>query len=353
MKPHLFLFGEEALSALDHTFESVFGPANCYILCDINTEEYCLPLVMECTFFKQAIVLPSLPAGEISKNPSACLAILEVLQDKGASRDDVLLCLGGGVICDIGGFVAAVYKRGMQLLSLPTSLMAMTDAAHGGKNGIDFKDTKNILGTFYTPQGIVVHTPFLDTLPESEFIAGMAEMFKHGLIASPDLWRALRDANNIYQAVRTCLNDSIQIKYRFVEADPLDRAERQALNYGHTAGHAIESYFLRHAPTPISHGQAIAAGMCIEAELSVIYHRLPEEQKDEICETMGRFFPGLKLPPEAFSELMGFMKHDKKGFWGIQRFTLLREIGNPVTGVACAEDAIHAAFSRYFEWNLG
>ncbi|HJW29110.1 MAG TPA: 3-dehydroquinate synthase family protein, partial [Saprospiraceae bacterium] len=244
---------EDRLDSMTDLLHDI-GYSNLFILADSNTHQHCVPLLPSPLLTHQAIIIP---AGESNKNLEQCQVIWDKLLQHGADRKSILVNVGGGMICDLGGFAASCFQRGIRFVHLPTSLLAMTDAAIGGKTGVDFKGYKNFIGSFRNPEFILIHRPFLNTLPEAEWMSGLAEIIKHAIIGSTYLWNLIDEAQNENDADwEAIIKESVEVKMKVVEADPEEQGERKILNFGHTVGHALESYYLTKG-SPISHGQAI------------------------------------------------------------------------------------------------
>ena len=227
--------GENSISKLDVSQYSKIG-----ILVDENTKEFCLPLLSE---IKKSVII-EIKSGEENKNIDSCNLIWEALTKNCFDRNSLLINLGGGVIGDMGGFCASTYKRGIEFIQIPTSLLAMVDASVGGKLGVDFNGLKNQVGLFSNPKSVIINPKFLETLPEDELRSGFAEVVKHALIVDKNLWNHLK--NNPFQDLywEEIIESSVQIKNKIVMSDPKEKGERKKLNFGHTFGHAIESYYL-------------------------------------------------------------------------------------------------------------
>lgn len=323
-----------------------------FVLCDENTHRFCWP-ILEDVLEKQGISydLHVEAAGEATKDWRVCLNIWEKLSEAKADRQTLLLNLGGGMVSDLGAFVASVYKRGIPFIHLPTSLLAMTDAAIGGKCGIDFMNYKNQLGLFAQAEAILIYPPFLKTLSTDERKSGFAEVLKHALIADADYWEELKKVNpENWQSMANNIEKSVLIKSRIVEEDPLEKGERKKLNFGHTVGHAIESYFMK-SGRPIPHGFAIAAGMYIESYLSVKYLNLPKEVFNEIAQSIQHFYAKIDFNESAIDEIVNFIQQDKKSEMGKSRFTLLRQIGSAEIDVEVSEMEVKTALLHYVSKN--
>lgn len=319
------------------------------LLCDENTARDCLP------HFKSVLPacaerLITVPAGEEHKGLDSCQRIWQALFDFGAGRRWCLINLGGGVIGDMGGFCAGTYKRGIDFIQVPTTLLSQVDASVGGKLGIDFYNLKNSIGLFRDPAAVWIDPAFLATLSERELRSGFAEVIKHALIADRAQWQQLRAVTEIRALdMASLIRDSVAIKQHIVTEDPYERGVRKALNFGHTIGHAIESYYL-HTPNRLLHGEAIAYGMVIEAWLSEQLAGLPLSEFKEIRDLILRQYGHRVVPEAAFAELIASMKQDKKNESADINFSFLPAIGQVEVNRTASIDQIHAAIQH---WNQG
>ena len=304
--------GENSLSKLDISTYSKVA-----ILVDENTKRDCLFKLPQ---IENALII-EIKSGEEYKNISTCNFIWEQLTINNFDRNSLLINLGGGVIGDMGGFCAATYKRGLEFIHIPTTLLAMVDASVGGKLGIDFKGFKNQIGLFNNPKAVLISSEFLETLAESELKSGFAEVVKHALISDNSLWLKLKNTPFTDLDWEDIIDTSVQIKNKIVLADPFEKGERKKLNFGHTLGHAIESYYLEKR-TPISHGEAVFMGMILETKIS----DLSETEKNEIKNYVLSNF-SLPYTPKK-SNLHKFLLNDKKNQNEKINFTLLSGIGN-------------------------
>lgn len=322
---HFGEHGYEALNQLlrDGNFTTLF------VLVDSNTNEHCLPYFLSLVETELAIEIIEFDAGEDVKNIDSCIEIWNVLTELGADRKSLILNVGGGVVTDMGGFAAATFKRGIPFVNVPTSLLAMVDASVGGKTGIDLGPLKNQIGVIATPVMVLIDTVFLDTLPQREMLAGLAEMLKHGLIADKSYWEKFLDLKNLDSAdLGGLIYESIVIKNQIVLQDPGEQNVRKALNFGHTLGHAIESLFLENPDRGlVLHGEAVAAGMLMESHLSMSMRLLSAEEYFQIRYVIKELYEDVPLDENDLGRLIGFMAHDKKSEQGTPRFTLLRGIG--------------------------
>lgn len=269
-------------------------------------------------------------AGEEAKNLEQLSRIWERMLDFEMDRSDTLILFGGGTICDVGGFAAATFKRGVHVVNCPTTLLAMIDAAVGGKTGINFEHIKNCLGVVRQPDYILpANTAFLRTLADSELRSGFGEMIKYALIASAELFEQLCGMKMLTaEAIRPeWIEWCVTYKQKVVALDPEDHKERHVLNFGHTFGHALESFYLSE-DMPITHGEAVAIGMVYESRLSMQYAGLSEMHFYRIKDLIGRFYDVPEFSDDLLKQLKPFILQDKKNSGGEINFTLLREIGD-------------------------
>ena len=316
--------GQDSLSKLDVSKYSKIG-----ILVDENTKEFCLPLVSE---IKKSIII-EIKSREENKNIDTCNLIWEALSKNSFDRNSLLINLGGGVIGDMGGFCASTYKRGIDFIQIPTSLLAMVDASVGGKLGIDFNGLKNQVGLFSNPKLVIINPKFLETLPENELRSGFAEVVKHALIIDKNLWERLKNSNLLELDWEEIIETSVQIKNKIVISDPKEKGERKKLNFGHTFGHAIESYYLQKG-TPILHGEAIFMGIILESEISSLSVSEKNDIKNYILSNFSLPYTPSKL------DLLNFLRNDKKNFEEKINFSLLEGIGNCTINNLFAEDEL-------------
>lgn len=315
-----------------------------FILTDENTGEHCLPLVQE--QLGDNFDLIEVNAGEESKTIDFCIGIWKTLIDFGADRSALLINLGGGVITDMGGFVASTYKRGIDFVQMPTTLLAQVDASVGGKTGVDVDGIKNIIGTFTQPKAVFMVTDFLDTLPPRQILSGLAEMLKHGLICDAAYWNQLKNSD-LTVPTAELVHRSVQIKNEVVIEDPHEKGIRKALNFGHTIGHAIETYSLLNDEDHLSHGEAIAIGMICEAWLSNKKIGLPDEELAEITSVLTGLYPTYTVAADCHSELYRLMQKDKKNQGGKINCTLLKHIGQYSIDNICTEQELCDSLKYY------
>lgn len=317
------------------------------IVCDENTHAHCWPLLQPLLPAHLTSHLIIISAGEVHKNVRTCARIWEDMLHAGLERSALVINLGGGVVGDMGGFCAATFKRGLDFVQIPTTLLAQVDASIGGKLGIDFGGVKNSVGVFQHPFAVYIDPAFLRTLPERELRSGFAEIIKHALIADAEQWEALRQTP-LELAVQDeeVIFKSLRVKQAIVEADPYEKGLRKALNFGHTIGHALEAWALG-SPSPLLHGEAIAAGMAAEALLSHRLSSLPEADLEAIVQFIRRIYPLPALPEDCFEQLIALMRQDKKNTGGRISFALLPAIGQVQVDAFADEAAIRDALRWY------
>jgi 3-dehydroquinate synthase len=316
-----------------------------FVLVDENTEKYCLPILTRTLFDVKVIKISS---GEEHKTVSNLQIIWDQLIKHQADKQTALINLGGGVIGDMGGFAAATFKRGIDFINVPTTLLAMVDSSIGGKLGVDYQGIKNAVGMIKNPSAVFVCTEFLNTLPKRELLNGFAEIIKHGLIADEDYWEKITRVKNIdAESLTPLINSSIKIKSQVVKKDPLEDGLRKVLNFGHTVGHAIESYSLINDKNPLKHGEAIAIGMICEAFLSKEHNGLSGRELRVISEVILQHFPKYSLRNILSPELIKFMRQDKKNSNQSINFSLLKRIGKASIDHTCTDAQIALALNYY------
>lgn len=315
-----------------------------FILCDENTLQHCLPLLISaCPLLSEAEIIET-DSGEASKSLDTAALICQTLLEKDADRQSLFINLGGGVISDLGGFCASIYKRGIHFINIPTSLLAMADASVGGKTGVDFCGVKNILGTFHQPQAVFIHEGFLGTLPKRHFKNGLAEIYKMALISDKKLWNQFQGMD-----ITNLVHRSVVLKNNIVLKDPFDKGLRQQLNFGHTLGHALEALLLSKG-LDVLHGEAITAGMIMEAHLAWQKKMLDSASLKMITATLSS---ELNRPDAIFTfdELLPFLASDKKNKDHKVRFSLLNGIGKCKTGMTATAAQIKKSITHYHQIN--
>jgi len=374
---YTIFIGDEVFTDLSNFINREKSVSNkIFILVDENTSRLCLPALINRVVPLKAAEIIEINSGEANKNIETCLHIWQRLSELGADRKSLLINLGGGVITDIGGFAGSTYKRGIDFINIPTTLLSQVDASVGGKTGINLKDIKNQIGVFNNPKAVFIYPDFLKTLGKIHLLSGYAEIIKHGLIANSDLWNEIKKdflpehsgedlGNPESPAWENIITRSIQIKNNIVLEDPKEEGVRKALNFGHTIGHALETHSLETNEAPLVHGEAIAIGMICESYLSWKTVGLSRAEMDEITSFILSKYKPYHLEPTSYNKLLELMKHDKKNAtphaspagrqgWSpvkVKRdqinFTLLSQIGKPLINESCSVEFIKGALEFY------
>ncbi|MFP3595456.1 3-dehydroquinate synthase [Chryseobacterium sp. SIMBA_029] len=322
-----------------------------FILVDENTHEYCLPVLLGNLETDLSFEILEIEAGEEMKNIQTANHLWEILTEMQADRKALIINLGGGVITDMGGFVASTYKRGIQFINIPTTLLSMCDASIGGKTGIDLMHFKNMVGTFTFPEQIFIYPQFLDTLPFKEVRSGFAEMLKHGLIADKKHWESLIQIHKLdVESIIPHIQTSMDIKQDVVEKDFHEKNIRKTLNFGHTIGHAVESLCLEQG-NPILHGEAVAMGMICEAHLAYLEGLISEQDSTIIIENIQRYYPYLDVSDFKDDDISALLLNDKKNTESKINFSLLSGIGSCVFDHQCSQKNILKALDFYRKLN--
>lgn len=319
------------------------------LLVDENTAQHCLNYVMQWLAVDIHFEIIEIEQGEENKTIETCTAVWETLVEMNVDRKALLINVGGGMVCDLGGFVAATYKRGIDFVNIPTSLLAMVDASVGTKTGVNLGGLKNMVGSFSQPQMVLIDTAFLETLPGNQMRSGLAEMFKHGLIADASYWNQLKNLGELTtEDLLLLIYHSVSIKNEIVLQDPFEENVRKLLNFGHTLGHVIETY--SHSGKgiqPLLHGEAIAIGMILEAFISYKKDLLTKNSYLEIKETLNLMFESIVFTENDIEICTHLLIHDKKNVNGIVQFTLLSDIGKGVINEVVESELITEAFNDY------
>ncbi|BAO77465.1 3-dehydroquinate synthase [Winogradskyella sp. PG-2] len=342
-------FNSDVYTELNNYIKTA-NPSKIFVLVDTNTHDDCLPQFLERLESNEIIVeVMEMPNGEDHKTIDICMGVWEALSEYHADRKSLLINLGGGVVTDLGGFVASTYMRGIAYINMPTTLLAMVDASVGGKTGVDLGALKNQVGVINEGVMVGVDTSFLGTLPQNEMVSGFAEMLKHGLIYDKNYWHTLTHLENLdVSDLDRLIYDSVVIKNKVVTEDPREQGLRKILNFGHTLGHAIESYFLEHAgKTTLLHGEAIAIGMILEAYLSTKICGLNSGELEEITEGILKTFSKIPIEKSDQDIIIKLLIHDKKNSHGVVKFVLLEAIGTPKIDCVVSNEFILEAFEYY------
>lgn len=342
------LFGSDYYAALSQYINDA-KYSKIIVLVDVNTAQYCLNYVLQWLAIDVAFEIIEIESGEEHKTIETCTAVWESLIELNIDRNALLLNVGGGVVCDLGGFVAATYKRGIDFVNIPTTLLAMVDASVGSKTGVDLGGLKNMIGTFYEPKMILIDVTFLETLPGNQLRSGLAEMYKHGLIADASYWNQLKNLEELTtDDLALLVYHSVSIKNEIVLKDPKEQGVRKLLNFGHTLGHAIETFSnAGKGIAPLLHGEAIAIGMVLEAYISIKKGLLTENSYLEIKETLNLMYEAIVFTENDIEICTSLLKHDKKNENGKIQFSLLNGLGAGIFNQEVEGDLIHAAFFDY------
>lgn len=337
-------FEEKSFSALTDflgkgSFSSIF------ILTDRNVKKHCLPILLKNAPALQKAKLITIKPGEQFKNIETAMTVWDSLTVLGADRHSLLINLGGGVVTDLGGFCASVFKRGISFVNIPTSSLAMADASVGAKTGIDYRGIKNHIGTFSDPSAVFIYPAFCKTLDQREYINGLAEVLKAAFISDHSLLALL----NVKSKRHELFYRAIEIKNTIVKKDPKEKGLRKILNFGHTIGHAVESYFLGKKGKTVLHGEAIACGMIGE---SYIAYRLGLEKQtdhDFIRINCDKLFKRLELNEKQLVSIIALMKQDKKNKSGSIKLALVERPAVYHTEVDCSAQLIREALLYYIK----
>ena len=343
-------FNQKAYNALSKYLKSK-AYSKIFVLVDENTRLHCLPLFLKNTEEEvSAFEIIEISSGEIHKNIDTCTQVWQFLSDKDADRKSLMINLGGGVVTDLGGFVASTFKRGIDFINIPTTLLAMVDASVGGKTGVDLGALKNQIGIINQPEMVLVVPHFLKTLDDRQLNSGFAEILKHGLIQSRSYWKTAKIVTD-YTALNDLIYESVLIKNKVVLQDPTEQGLRKILNYGHTLGHAIESYFLESEKhQTLLHGEAIAVGMILEAYLSHQLTGMPESELQDITRTFLGRYKKVAFAEEDIKNILSLLKFDKKNSHGNINFVLLQSIGTPKIDVKIPDNLFAKAFLYYKDY---
>ncbi|WP_298117251.1 3-dehydroquinate synthase [Flavobacterium sp.] len=339
-------FNDEGYNNLNETI-SKNNYSSIFIIVDENTNDFCLPKFIPNLATEIPIEIIEIEAGEEIKNITTCVEIWSILSDLGADRKSLIINLGGGVITDIGGFIASTFKRGIDFINVPTTLLGMVDASIGGKNGVDLGNLKNQIGVINVPKMLLISTDFLETLSQKEMRSGLAEMLKHGLIYDKKYWEQFLDLSQIdFADFDALIYRSIEIKNEIVKQDPTENGIRKALNFGHTLGHAIESHFLE-SETPLLHGEAIAIGMILESYISKEKGLLSKEDFYQIKYNITNLYDQHNFTDEDIVSIQNLLIHDKKNEYGKVQFALINGIGKTIINQSAENELIINSFIDY------
>lgn len=321
-----------------------------FVLTDETTQQLCWPKIKNFKALKNSTPI-IIKATDTHKNLDTLSQVWQALSNGGATRHSLMINLGGGMVTDLGGFAASTFKRGIDFINIPTTLLAMVDASVGGKTGINFGGLKNEIGVFSDSRFVIINTQFLDTLDHDNICSGYAEMLKHGLISDERTWAELvtfnLDTPDLSQLQRM-VAESIKVKERIVEADPHEHGIRKALNLGHTMGHAFESFAMRRG-TPILHGYAVAYGLISELYMSARKTAFPTDRMHQTVRFIRENYGTFNITCDDYPTLIELMHHDKKNTSGIINFTLLGNVGDIRINQTANEEEIKEALDFFRE----
>lgn len=320
------VFFERNLTSLE-AFITARNYSQIMVLVDRNTNDHCLPVLQSALPEIADYDIIEVDPGEENKNIDFCIGVWKTMLDFGADRKALLINLGGGVVTDMGGFAASTYKRGIDFIQIPTTLLSQVDASVGGKTGIDLDNVKNIIGTFTQPQAVFISGEFLSTLDERQMCSGFAEVIKHGLIYDKDLFQKTKTVDLEQDSLDDIVFRSVEIKNEVITQDPTEQGLRKILNFGHTIGHAVEGYSMLHDGSPLLHGEAIALGMICESYIAHKVNGLSEKELAEIVSAFDNRFERYHFSENIYEELIALMQNDKKNEANKLGFALLSEIG--------------------------
>ncbi len=327
---------------IDHDYSQLL------ILVDRNTNDHCLPQLQACIPDIVDYDIIEIDPGEENKNIDFCIGVWKTMLDFGADRKALMLNLGGGVVTDLGGFAAATFKRGIDFINVPTTLLSQVDASVGGKTGIDLDNVKNIIGTFTQPKAVFISNRFLETLDDKQLRSGFAEVIKHGLIQDRNLFNECLQIElpNIPEDI---VYKSVAIKNEVITTDPYEKGLRKILNFGHTIGHAIEGYSLINDQNPLLHGEAIAIGMICEGFISKKLNNFDDSELQTMVTYLTSIYPSYPIQQSIYPQLIELMKNDKKNEDNRVGFALLRNIGECDFNKFVDEDDIIESLDYYNE----
>jgi len=341
------IFSRQITEELEKIINS-FPEGKTFLLTEKTPEKLCLPLIQP-LLDNKGIRHVVLPGGENNKSTESVTKVWEFLSKNGADRKSLLINLGGGLLTDLGGFSASTFKRGISFINIPTTLLAQVDASVGGKTGINFNGLKNEIGVFNNPCNVIIDTDFLKTLDDKNFLSGFAEMIKHGLIKSPLHLKKLLDYDmnkkdlTYFQEI---IKESVDIKEWFVKRDPTEKNIRKALNFGHTAGHAFESFAL-HKGNPILHGYAVIYGIIAELYLSGKKTGFDRKTLEDITGWIIKKYGKFEISAKDEEPLYRLMTHDKKNENNLINFTLISKPGEVVINQVCSKPEIMESLNYY------
>lgn len=321
-----------------------------FILTDSNTNKNCLNMLHCSELIANAHII-TIKADDTNKNIESTAHVWKELSDNGCTRHSCLINIGGGMVTDLGGFAASTFKRGIDFINIPTTLLSMVDASVGGKTGINFNGLKNEIGVFNDAKAVIIDTAFLKTLDQHNICSGYTEMLKHSLLKDYKMW--VQHINfNLYSPdfdpLLNMIKESVEVKERIVSEDPHESGIRKALNLGHTAGHAFESYAM-HTNRPILHGYAVAYGIICELYLSHALQGFPLDKMRQTVNFIKENYGRMNITCDDYESLYSLMKHDKKNTGNEINFTLLKDVGDIKINQTVSKELILESLDFYRE----
>ncbi len=326
------------------TFLGTKSYSKIVVLTDTNTKRFCYPVIKD-ALPKHTLI--TVKHGEENKNLQTCELIWSAMTEAQLDRHALMINLGGGVIGDMGGFCAATYKRGIDFIQIPTTLLSQVDASVGGKLGIDFQGFKNHLGVFTLPNAVLIDPVFLETLSEREKRSGFAEILKHCLIQDGEKWQEIRRKDLADQDLPDLIAHSVEIKKKVVEQDPTEKGLRKILNFGHTLGHAIETFFLPQGKKRLFHGEAIATGMVCESYIAYERGLIDERTLEQIEEFIFSIYGKVDIAEADFDTIIGLTLQDKKNKGKEVRFSLISSAGSCLYDIVVSKNEMKKALAYY------
>jgi 3-dehydroquinate synthase len=326
------------------TFLETESYSKIIVLTDTNTKRFCYPVIKD-SLPKHTLI--TVKHGEENKNLQTCERIWSAMTEAQLDRHALMINLGGGVIGDMGGFCAATYKRGIDFIQIPTTLLSQVDASVGGKLGIDFQGFKNHLGVFTLPNAVLIDPVFLETLSEREKRSGFAEILKHCLIQDGEKWQEIRRKDLADQDLPDLIAHSVEIKKKVVEQDPTEKGLRKILNFGHTLGHAIETFFLPQGKKRLFHGEAIATGMVCESYIAYTRGLIDERTLEQVEEFIFSIYGKVDIDAADFDTIIGLTLQDKKNKGKDVRFSLISAAGSCLYDIVVTKNEMKKALEYY------
>lgn len=318
-----------------------------FLLTDESVHVHCLGLLIESIGENHGIEIIEVEDGENSKSIEIYHHICEHLAELEAGKDDLLICLGGGMVTDLGGFIGATYKRGLSFIHVPTSLLAMIDAANGGKNGLNLGPIKNAIGTISNPEAILIYPPFLQTLPEHELRSGFSEVIKHGIISGGKLWKNITETKELTpDSMIPLIPDACEVKEKITSEDLFEKGPRKKLNLGHTIGHALESYYIS-VNNVITHGEAVALGIICETLISRKHETISVVDATSIIEVIQQWFDPTSYVLPDYHQIRKFLFQDKKNIHHELRLVLPFAVGSVEYNIHVTEETIQNCYGHF------